>query len=138
MKSFITKFIALFMAMVVVISTTSFTIDMRYCDGHLMDTALFTSVDSCNSDIEKAVSEVCCKPKKMCCSHEQIVIDGLDELSQTTFDDLKLNHQYLVFLWTSTYLNPFEGLEENISRFQDYSPPELVKNIQVLHEVYLI
>jgi len=138
MKSFITKFSALLMALVVLISTSSFTIDMRFCDGHLMDTALFTSVDSCNSELTKTVSENCCKPKKKCCSHEQIVIDGLDELSPTTFDDLKFNKKHLVFSLTSIYLDLFEGLKENIVPYKDYLPPELTQDIQEIHQVYII
>ncbi len=137
MKQFIHKIASVLMAFVVLFSTMSFTIDMHYCGDTLVDTSVFSKAESCG--MESMETSTCESPelKKKCCSEEQISFEGENEL-QLTFEDLNFEQQVFISSFIYTYINLFEGLEENIIPLQDYSPPLVVKDIQLLDEVYLI
>ncbi|MFK5983334.1 MAG: hypothetical protein QM499_10505 [Flavobacteriaceae bacterium] len=137
MKQFIHKIASVLMAFVVLFSTMSFTIDMHYCGDTLVDTAVFSKAKTCG--MESMETSTCKSPelKKKCCSEEQISFEGENEL-QLTFEDLNFEQQVFVSSFIYTYINLFEGLEENIIPLQDYSPPLVVKDILLLDQVYLI
>jgi len=126
------------MAVLIIVSTMSFTIDMRYCDGDLLETTIFSNTDSCDDEQDTIVSEICCKPKRDCCSEEQIIIDGLDNLSSNSFDSLKLNSQFLLAIWVRSYLQTFVGTIRNKNPNKDYISPKLIPDIQKLQQVYLL
>jgi hypothetical protein len=126
------------MAVVVLFSTMTFTVGMHYCGDTLVDTALFQKAKSCGMETQmKSSGTECSMMKKNCCTDKQILVDGQDEL-KISFNDLSFNQQVFVTSFYDTYINLFEGLEEHIVPFSDYSPPLVVKDIHVLDEVYLI
>ena len=130
------------MAFVVLLSTMSFTISEHYCGDILVDTAIFHKAKSCGMDAanlqaEKTLKEDCSVKKKNCCSEKRTVIEGQDEL-KLSFDNFSLDQQFIVTSFIYTYLNLFEGLEKNVIPFQDYSPPLIVKDIQLLDDSFLI
>jgi len=136
MKQVFHKIVSLLMAFVVLFSTMSFTIDMHYCGDVLVDTAIFTTVESCGMEIPVTESD-CSIVKKNCCSEKQIVFEGQNEL-EVSFDSFSLDQQLIVTSFIYTYLNLFEGLEENIIPFKEYTPPLVVKDIQLFDESFLI
>ena len=139
MKNFITKVGSVLMAVLVLVSTMSFTIDMRYCDGDLLETTIFSNAeDTCSNELSKVVTDTCCKPVKNCCSEDQIIIEGLDDLSSNSVDALQSNSQILLAIWVRPYLQTFIGAIRNIKPYEDYTPPKLIPDIQKLHEVYLL
>jgi len=137
MKQFIHKIASVLMAFVVLFSTMSFTIDMHYCGDTLVDTSIFSKAKSCG--MESMETSTCESPelKKECCSEDQISFEGENEL-QLTFEDLNFEQQVFVSSFIYSYINLFEGLEENIIPLKDYSPPLVVKDILLLDQVFLI
>ena len=75
--------------------------------------------------------------EKDCCNNQTFAKEGNDTLKKSS---IEFETETIVFLNTFfyTYINLFEGLEENIVPFYDYRPPLLSKDIQVLYETYLI
>ncbi len=118
-------------------STMSFTVDMHYCGDTLVDSAIFNKVETCGMDIESPSTEGCSIKIKDCCSDEQLVIDGQDEL-KITFNKQTLDQQLFVASFVYTYINLFEGLEENVTSYRDYAPPLVIRQIYKLDETYLI
>jgi len=138
MKQLIKKTGAVLMAFVVLFSTMSFTISEHYCGEMLVDTSLFSKAESCGMEMQKpAPIEGCSIQKDSCCSDVVIQFDGQSEL-EVDFSSLNLEQQVFVALFIDSYLNLFEGLDNNIVPFKYYSPPLLVKDIQILDEVFLI
>ena len=138
MKQAIQKIASLSMALIVLFSTFSFTVHKHYCGGELKATSVFLEAEKC--EMEKKMAEMTCEKhamRKKCCEDVVEVIEGQDEL-KISFNDLDLTQQVLVTSFYYTYINLFEGLEENIVPFCDYSPPLVVKDIHELDEVYLI
>ena len=119
------------MALVVMFSTLSFTVDMHYCGSTLIDTALFTKAKSCGMQMQTPSPTDCSVIQKNCCSNKQLIVEGQDEL-QVTFNNFTFEQQFFALAFFSTYINLFEGLENNIIPFKEYSPPLVVRDIQNL------
>lgn len=130
------------MTVVVLASTMSFTIDMHFCGGVLVETAIFKEAKGCGMEMDvtstKQNKGSCSITKKGCCKDQQLVVEGQDKLKLSAFDKLSLEQQSIVASYFYSYINLFEGLERNIVPFKNYSPPLVIKNIQKLDEAYLI
>lgn len=138
MKQTRQKISSVFMALLVLLSTTSFMVDKHYCGDKLVDVSLLTHAKSCGMEVQKSsVSSECEITKKSCCSDETIIINGSDEL-KTSFNDLSFQQQIFIASFCHTYINLFEGLKENIVPFEKYSPPLLITDIIIQDQTFLI
>jgi hypothetical protein len=139
MKKVFSKIMATLMAFVVLLSTMSFTIDMHYCGDTMVDFSFFHKVDTCG--MEKAALPASCEnpamSKKSCCSDEQLTIDGQDDL-KNTFNTLTFEQQVFVASFTYSYISLFEGTVSTAIPFVDYPPPFIERDVQVLHQTFLI
>ncbi len=138
MKVVLHKIIASLMAIVVLFSTMSFTIDMHFCGDVLVDAALFHKAKGCGMEIkEPAMNENCSFSKKGCCSEKQLTIQGQDEL-QMSFDKISFEKQFFLVSLIQSYLSLFENYEGTSDFCSEYPPPLIVKKIYQLDETYLI
>lgn len=137
MKQVFHKIMSLLMAFVVLFSTMSFTLDMHYCGDTLVETALFHKAKGCGMDMQKPSTEGCSITKKNCCNDEQLVISGQDEL-QLQIDKISFEQQVFIASFVYTYGNLFEGLDKNVSFYEAYKPPLVVKQLYKIDETYLI
>lgn len=137
MKQLFHKIMAFVMAVVVLCSTMSFTIDMHYCGGSLVDSAIFHKAKTCGMEMETPLTDGCSIAKKNCCNNEQLIIDGQDELQVSL---IKIDFEQHVFIasFIYTYNALFEGIDTNITPYKDYKPPLVIKNIYKIDETYLI
>ena len=139
MKAFIHKVLSLCMAAIVLMTTMSFSIDMHYCGDTLVDFSFSQEVKSCGMEMTAVVPE-CVNAmisQKSCCSDNQIVQQGQDDL-KLSFDTLSLEQQLFVASFTYSYLSLFEQGPSKAISFQDHSPPFLERDIQALHQTFLI
>ncbi|WJJ96427.1 HYC_CC_PP family protein [Algibacter luteus] len=138
MKKSFYKISSFLMALLVMLSTVSFTIESHYCGDFLVDTSLFGSAESCGMDLAQ---NKCSKEDTLegtnCCNNEQITVNGQNELN-VSIDNLTNDQQIFVATFVYAYINLFEGLENEVSSFSQYPPPFIVKNIYKLDETYLI
>ena len=137
MKQVFHKIMSFTMAFVVLFSTLSFTVNMHYCGGTLVETAMFQKVKGCGMDMQKPSTESCAITKKNCCSDEHLLIDGQDEL-QLQVDTISFEQQLFIASFVYTYVNGFEGLENHVSSYEAYEPPPVVRQLYKLDETYLI
>lgn len=137
MKAWFHKITALFMTLVVLLSTMSFTINRHYCGDTLVETALFHQVEGCGMEMDNPATESCAITKKSCCDEDQLTLQGQDEL-QLTVDKISLEQQVFIASFVYTYNQLFEGVDQNNTSFQDYKPPRVVKQIFKIDETYLI
>ena len=137
MKQIFHKIMSLAMAFVVLFSTMSFTMNMHYCGETLVETVLFQKAKGCGMDMDKPATEGCSMTKKNCCNDEQLVIEGQDEL-QLQVDKISFEQQVFIASYVYTYVNLFEGLENNVSSYEDYKPPLVIRQLYKLDETYLI
>ncbi len=134
--SFLNRTIAVTLSFLVLFSTLSIAIEKHFCGDTLVDVAIFTNVKKCGTEMQDMnQSEIV---KKSCCKDETEIINGQDELKINSFDDLSSIQKQILVAFNFSYINLFEGLPKKTIPNRDYSPPEIVKDIHVLDETYLI
>lgn len=112
----------------------SFTVESHYCGDNLIDTSIFSEAKKCGGlDSEEMVYV-----KKPCCKDTVDIVQGQDELNTTDFQDLSSSDQLTLIAFVYAYENIFESLPKRIIPHKDYSPPNLIRDIQVFHETFLI
>ncbi|MFC5195899.1 hypothetical protein ACFPH8_11205 [Bizionia hallyeonensis] len=137
MKKIFHNILSIAMAFVVLFSTLSFTVDMHYCGGTLVETAIFNKAKGCGMDMNKPSTEGCTITKKDCCKNEQTLVDGQDEL-QLHVDKISFEQQVFIASFVQTYLNLFEDLDTQAPSYTTYEPPLVIRQIFKLDETYLI
>ncbi|MGB5370206.1 MAG: hypothetical protein WBN18_07230 [Flavobacteriaceae bacterium] len=140
MKKVLFKITSFAMALLLLFSTMSFAVDMHYCMGKLVDFSLFDKVESCNMMSDVMDSSDTCPSMKMemhCCQDVQIAQMGQHDL-KIALDQPSCDQQYFIAVYFNPYLRLFEGPEENITAFNDYTPPPLIRDIHILDQSFLI
>lgn len=139
MKQFIHKSIAVFMAAVVLLTTMSFALDMHYCGDKLVDFSFVHQVETCG--MEKMQEPSSCEnsllSKKSCCTDKQIVNQGTEDL-KVSFEQITFEEQVFITAFVCSYSYLFETTESKVILLVDYPPPFLKRNVQVLHQTFLI
>ncbi|WP_246085289.1 HYC_CC_PP family protein [Paucihalobacter ruber] len=130
------KIMSPLMALLVLFSTMSFTVDMHYCGGHLVDKAMFSEVKKCGMEKDSKTTGDTFK-KASCCEDITITVEGQKEL-KVSFDKHELQALQFALLFSYSYFNLFEPLSEKHIPFDDYSPPRITLDRIVLNETYLI
>ena len=121
------------MAFVVLFSTLSFTIESHYCGDNLIDTAVFTKAKVCGDNASQKITKL-----KGCCTHEVDVVKGQDKLKLNSFDDLDIQKQIFLASYVYSYVSLFVSLPKQVVLHKEYAPPNLIFDIQVRDETFLI
>lgn len=138
MNKFFLKISSIFLACIVLFTTTSFTVSEHYCGDDLVDSSLFTKAESCSLDMEMpSPTEGCTIQKDNCCKDLVIQIEGQDEL-RPLFTDLNFDQQVIFTSFVYSYLISFEEIGDKNFVFRDYSPPLVDYDYQVLFQTFLI
>ncbi len=124
------------MALMVLLSTVSWTVDKHLCMGRVMDVSFFSEAEPCTMESIADVmgTEV---TKDGCCDDESFTIAGQDDLKLSWFD-LDLEQQMFFVAFTESYLDLLAPLKELPVPNETYPPPLLTRDIQVLDQVFLI
>ena len=136
MKAIFRNTTAVLLALLVLTSTLSFTINKHFCGEHLVSTAIFLKAKSCGMDNPQTTDQNCETMVKNCCSEKVQLIVGQEDLK---LDLTEFQQHYQIFNSTVlVYIDLFEGLDEHIIPYKHYRPPRVVRDIQLLDEVFLI
>ncbi len=125
------------LALVVLFSTMSFTVNMHYCGDILVETAILHKAKGCGMDMEKPLEEGCSITKMNCCNDEQTLVDGQNEL-KLQVDTISLEQQLFIASFVYTYHTLFEDIAPHLTLYKQYKPPRLSKQLFKLDESYLI
>ena len=138
MKKILTKISASILSLIVLLSSMSFTVQKHYCGETLVDVSYVGEAKSCCSKAMKTKDHKENKSKKKgCCTDEFKLIES------STFDKEKIasftpqDMQFLTY-YIYSYINLFQEVELEREFYKDFSPPDIVQDIQVLHETFLI
>lgn len=130
LKSFSYKTVSITIAFLVVFSTLSFALEKHYCGNTLVDISFFTEADTCCNTSHQ---------KPPCCKDELTIIKGLSNLKTNTFKDIEFKKLIILnALLPSTYYTLFNRLLKKESSFENYSPPNLINDIFISHQTFLI
>ncbi|MEQ6125197.1 hypothetical protein AAON49_13400 [Pseudotenacibaculum sp. MALMAid0570] len=138
MRKTVFKIKAIFLAIVVLVSSNSYAISSHFCGEQLVAISYFGDDVSCamettgdDCDDKQTVS-------KKCCTDVLTLIEGEDLM--TTLD-VNTNFTQLSFavIFVASYIDLFQEvvLKKN-EVFKDLPPPDTEEDIQVLHQTFLI
>ncbi|WP_350286878.1 hypothetical protein [uncultured Croceitalea sp.] len=122
------------LALLVLLSTVSWTVDKHICMGKVVDIAFFAHADTCGMDMgaDKSLAF-----EKSCCDDETFTLQGQEDL-KVSFFDLDLEQQVFLVSYAYAYLNAFQETDVTSVTYLGHPPPLLDKDYQVLYETFLI
>ncbi len=124
------------LSLLVLFSTISIPVESHFCGATLIDKAIFSKATNCSNQYCKISKNI--EDNQSCCSDDFEIIKGQDELllkfnsSKTvkiqkilskTFHEFDLIHNF------HTYTNVSQTV---------YKPPNIVFNLMIKHQVFLI
>lgn len=124
------------LAIVVLVSTLSFSVSKHYCLNRLVETSFITNLDGCISENK---SDVSCDyfSTKSCCDDVHIVVEGLENFHFEKYSKIDFDIEY--FFDAQVYIPEiliFSSKSEIL--YFSYKPPPLYKPIYQINETYLI
>lgn len=121
-----------FIAIIVLLSSISFTVHKTYCKGTLVNTSIFDEISVCNNVFNDS-----CSVSENCCSHKKQVIDGQTELqiSKTISYDLKKDISFSVCQYF--HLEKTNLISEFTPLYK-YNPPPLIIETHPLFQIFII
>lgn len=137
MKNTFHNIVSVLMALLVLLSTSSFTVDRHFCGGLLMDVAVFSEARSCVMGIHEHSNKGTSAEKDHCCRNEKILVEGQDELKNSALS-LDIEQQVFLGIFVNSYVALFKGIPRQVPAYTSYSPPLLIHNIYLRDQVFLI
>lgn len=125
------------MALLLLLSTISWTVEKHLCMGRVLDIALFHSAEDCGMDAGLALLDDVSQYDNHCCDDESFTMQGQDNLNHD-ISNLDFSQQVFLYTFTTSYLNLFQDSTDKVVIFDSYPPPILAKDLNILHQVFLI
>ena len=122
------------MAIVVLLSTMSFTVEKHFCGDSLVDISIVGNVERCNTDKNLSKTTM----KNNCCKDEVYHIEGQDKLQKESLSKLSFEQQKVFVAFLFSYHSIYVDYKNEQSFYKDFSPPDLDRDIRVLYQTFLI
>lgn len=130
----VSKISSFLLAILVLCSTMSFTVEKHFCGDFLVDVSFTGKADGCGMKMDNpSVAKM-----KKCCKDEIHHIEGQDELQQQSTDDFNLEKQQFVVAFLISCKDLFVSNKSKRNVFRDFSPPDIPKDFQVAYQTFLI
>lgn len=136
----ISRFISIFLAFVILIMTSGFTISSHICGGKKVKTVMSITYSDVSCGMEEDSDRISCEKGSImtsnCCQNEfQLVQFDKDYTQQ--LNEVEFNQDMAAVLFTVVF-NLYSSETTQEIFYSDYSPPPLVKNIPILVQSFLI
>lgn len=125
------------LALLLLVSTTSWKVEKHYCMGFLVDISFFSEAEGCGMNMDLPSDSDRISKENSCCDDVTIVVKGQDKLDVASFD-FQLIDQVFICSYIYSYFSLFEQESTEIDTFRYYPPPAIVKDICLLDETFLI
>ncbi|MBC2839337.1 hypothetical protein [Robiginitalea sp. SC105] len=134
MKPLAHKSGAVLLAFLLLFSTLSFSMDMHFCGKTLVDFKLYHKAEGCGMAMDDSATT-----ESGCCNDVEIVVVGQDDLDSAKADTHTGQIEVLATFIASgfPFLLQLEPRSAELP-YEAYSPPRLVRDIPVRHQVFLI
>ena len=133
------KILALIIALAVMFSSMSFTVEKHVCMGEVTDVSFFNEAIGCGMEelvCDGDLNKIDLAKQTKCCDSIHELIPG-NQSEQQAVNSLELNDLAMVFAYIYSYV---DELDDNlIDKYVVHSSPPLVSlDIQVLYQTFLI
>lgn len=134
MKIILTKIASLTLALLVLFSTFSFTVEKHFCGDFLVEVSFTGETKGCGMKMDK-VSQT---KKKNCCKDETLKVEGQDELQINNLDRVSFEKQQFLTAFVFSCQNLF--FEKSTLKVDQciFPPPEIYQNYQITYQSFLI
>lgn len=126
-----------FVALLVLISSSSFTVNMHLCGGHVQSISVIEKATACAMEVKTLPCHKAIAKRKSCCTEDHITFEGkIFKAHEST--SLQLQQAFWVVelpLITTILVSP-NSVEE--FQFLSYSPPLIDRDITVQIQSFLI
>ena len=133
------KFISILLTILILASSTGVTYAKHYCgDFEVVSTltmgkknlscGMAMEADDCDSNKENPID---------CCKNTYENIDTDDNFINSSFN-LQMNNSFIASFVSVFVLQDIYFSDKEIHFFNDYDPPPIYQDIQVIHQVYII
>jgi len=136
LKQVLHQLASMVMAILLLFSTVSFTVEKHFCGDVLIDVAVFSAAEKCNMEASGDTQDQIAKMP--CCKDTLDVIEGQNQLKVKNFDDLAFEQQQFLKVYLFSFDALFEVFPKQNNTHKHYKPPNLIIDIQVLDQVFLI
>jgi hypothetical protein len=140
MKSYLSKIAVLFLAILVLLSSSFVVIDTHLCCGNIVDSSIFGKADMCKMDMVscKLENNSTSKLKGSCCYNikEYKSSELFKKNNPIIVDTQQFNFIPTLYLQTTT--NLFIESEINKLYYKNYKPPLITRDLLVLVQCFLI
>jgi len=135
-KQLFHKFFAFGLAILVLFSTLSFSVEKHYCGTYLVDVAVSFSSEKTEKDCFG--NELINISKSSCCNDVIEFIEGQEVIQNNNFKDFEITDYHFFAAFVYTYSNRFESFPKATIPNDDYAPPKLLVDRLITHQVFLI
>jgi hypothetical protein len=115
----------------------SFAIDEHFCGSSLVDVSYFGDADNCGMDQIDMSSNTSTFKKNNCCK-DQITLLQSSIFNKEKLINLQNTDIETSLLKTCCYSVFYKNSSFKLKYYKDFSPPDIAKDIQVLHQTFLI
>lgn len=144
MKEVINKLMAIFLTLIVLFTTTSYSVEKHICGGEVFSVSLFGTAENCGMEsdyFEYIESNETCNfnalPNESCCQDESLLIAG-STVQQDSGISFKTDKTYFLASYILSTNQLIEINADTSEQYKKYNHPLIVKDISVLYEVFRI
>lgn len=141
MVQVLNKILAIILALIVIFSSMSFTVEKHVCMDEVTDIAFFTEAESCGMEADECDTpgsdDTDSYNDEDCCTDISQYIPGT-HIEQQAIDGFEVAQVPFIIAFTYTFLNIVEVTEERTPYTYYASPPVTDRDIQILYQTFLI
>lgn len=144
MKGIINKIMAIFLTLIVLFTTTSYSVEKHICEGEVFSVSLFGTAENCGMESDyfdfiksNGTYNFNTLSNESCCQDESLLITG-STVQQDSGISFKTDKTYFL---ASSIISANQLIEINANtskQYKNYIPPLIVKDISVFYEVFRI
>lgn len=134
------KILSIILIPVLLFSTLSFNVDKHYCMDSIYSISIFGEADDCGMEMvscEETTIQTCQTSNEDCCIDENQYISGSVVIKNEKKNLDTEQYQFITYFIVSKYYLFKSNLNKPF-QLRLYSPPEVIKNISVLFQFFLI
>ncbi|MEM9142632.1 MAG: hypothetical protein AAGA86_06560 [Bacteroidota bacterium] len=133
------KIVAMGMAFMLLASTTTWSVGKHYCMGLLVELSFFAHAADCRMDGDMGQEGLfALEQDDSCCNDQLVVVQGQRIVKGLSHQTPTLDKVHLNVAQSFLFPGYSRRPSQKILTYEYYPPPPLVKDIQLLDEVFLI
>ncbi|CAM1363678.1 HYC_CC_PP family protein [Tenacibaculum xiamenense] len=140
MRILFQKISSVFLALMLILSTISFTVEKHFCGDSLVNISFLGDAGACQDEPDDDCADsLLTLEKDSCCKNEITYLEGQYEINKAIKEKSLFNKINSVAVLNEEKVFQFFGVVDTLDLLnQEYSPPQITYDIQLLYEVFII